>query len=219
MRSWLLDEATFTHHCQLLLQRSEQLRDGWSWEAIQGNQEGYLRKTSLKSSIICPCSDLRRPAGEPEQHDQAALSAPGPGGSDDEEDSVCASHAALCSSQTLQHEYHVLYSCSYGTPVLYFRISTLDGRSLSLQEVWNSFHPSFRSRIQASPLSTVTQQEHPLLGQPFFMLHPCRTEEFMKPVILEANNQKRLLNCVVTWLSVVGPLVGLDVPLEYSSVP
>lgn len=26
-------------------------------------------------------------------------------------------------------------------------------------------------------------QEHPLLGQPFFMLHPCRTEEFMRPVL------------------------------------
>lgn len=26
-------------------------------------------------------------------------------------------------------------------------------------------------------------KEHPLLGQPFFMLHPCRTEEFMRPVL------------------------------------
>uniref|UniRef100_A0A3B4YDU2 Ubiquitin-like-conjugating enzyme ATG10 n=1 Tax=Seriola lalandi dorsalis TaxID=1841481 RepID=A0A3B4YDU2_SERLL len=67
-----------------------------------------------------------------------------------------------------------------------------EGRSLSLEEVWGSVHPNFRVRLQSSPLSTVTQQEHPLLGQPFFMLHPCRTEEFMRPV-LQAKHSGRLM--------------------------
>lgn len=98
-------------------------------------------------------------------------------------------------------------------------------------------------------------QEHPLLGQPFFVLHPCRTEEFVRPVVQAAEAQHRYcvymsricvfvclcvhphtdtggmrcnlcvwccccrkVNYVVTWLSVVGPLVGLHLPLSYSTL-
>ncbi|XP_053739645.1 ubiquitin-like-conjugating enzyme ATG10 [Synchiropus splendidus] len=222
MGCWLLDEKTFTRCCRLLLQKSEQLRDGWSWEPVQGTEEGYLRKTTLKPSVLCSCSDLRKSGSDPELHDQVSLDAacvPGITGIDDEDDEDGSACRAPGCSQVLQYEYHVLYSCSYGTPVLYFRTSTLEGRSLSLEEVCNSVHPSFRTRLQLSPLNTITQQEHPVLGQPFFMLHPCRTEEFMKPIVMEAHNQKRSMNYVVTWLSVVGPLVGLDVPLKYCSIP
>jgi hypothetical protein len=31
-------------------------------------------------------------------------------------------------------------------------------------------------------------QEHPILGQPFFVLHPCKTNEFMTAVL--KNSQK-----------------------------
>lgn len=42
---------------------------------------------------------------------------------DDEDDGVCAVSAG--SSQVLQYEYHIVYSCSYSSPVLYFRAFTL----------------------------------------------------------------------------------------------
>ncbi|XDV54696.1 hypothetical protein PO909_022928, partial [Leuciscus waleckii] len=122
---------------------------------------------------------------------------------------VCEIHAVL------RYEYHVLYSCSYQIPVLYFRASTLDGNPLSLEEVWSNVHPNYRQRLQQGPWDTLTQQEHPLLGQPFFMLHPCRTEEFMKPALDLAQAENKRVNYIVTWLSVVGPVVGLDVPLTY----
>lgn len=34
-------------------------------------------------------------------------------------------------------------------------------------------------------------QEHPLLGQPFFMLHPCKTQDFMRPVLQAAQDSHR----------------------------
>ncbi|XP_047016601.1 ubiquitin-like-conjugating enzyme ATG10 isoform X3 [Ictalurus punctatus] len=42
-------------------------------------------------------------------------------------------------------------------------------------------------------MSALTQadEEHPLLGQPFFMLHPCHTEELMRPLIIMADAKKR----------------------------
>nr|XP_020441130.1 ubiquitin-like-conjugating enzyme ATG10 isoform X1 [Monopterus albus]XP_020441132.1 ubiquitin-like-conjugating enzyme ATG10 isoform X1 [Monopterus albus] len=234
MSSCLLEEVTFHRCCQMLLQQSEQLRDGWSWEPVQGSQEGYLRKTALKSAVISsnPVWDLQGsisdsgshtschsgPDEQGEEKDQSVLVASVDadatnGAIHDDNDGVCM--VSEGSSQVLQYEYHIMYSCSYSTPVLYFRASTLEGRSLSLEEMWNSVHPNFRLRLQNSPFTTITQQEHPLLGQPFFMLHPCRTEEFMRPVLQAAQDQHRPLNYVLTWLSVVGPLVGLDVPLKY----
>lgn len=42
---------------------------------------------------------------------------------DSGDDCVCP--VAASSRKVLQYEYHVLYSCSYATPVLYFRVSTL----------------------------------------------------------------------------------------------
>ncbi|XP_068604688.1 ubiquitin-like-conjugating enzyme ATG10 [Brachionichthys hirsutus] len=231
MRSWAMDEQDFHRCCRLLLEQSKQLRDGWSWEAVQGSEEGYLRKTSLRSVVIDSRPmrklDRRRSALErrascrpvPNQRaddkEQLLLGdAPSMGSdTDDEDDLLCV--ASEGSRQLLQYEYHILYSCSYSTPVLYFRAFTQEGRSLSLEEVWGSVHPNFRLRLQQSPLHTLGLQEHPLLGQPFFMLHPCRTAEFMRPVVQAALDQHRPVNYLLSWLSVVGPVVGLDVPLKY----
>ncbi|AWP04631.1 putative ubiquitin-like-conjugating enzyme ATG10 [Scophthalmus maximus] len=209
--SWCMLEETFHSCCQLLLQQSEQLKDGWSWEPVQDSQEGFLRKTALRSLVInsSPVWDQSLPVASNDA-DSITVDIVD---DDDEDDGVCM--VSEDSSQVLKYEYHILYSCSYSTPVLYFRAFTLEGRSLSLEEVWSSIHPNFRLRLQDSPLHTISQQEHPLLGQPFFMLHPCRTEEFMRPVMQAAQDQHRPVNYVLTWLSVVAPLVGLDVPLKY----
>ncbi|XP_028449584.1 ubiquitin-like-conjugating enzyme ATG10 isoform X1 [Perca flavescens] len=243
MSGCALDEENFRRCCRLLLQQSEQLRDGWSWEAVQGSEEGYLKKTALRSVVVdsSPAWDHEGSASDSEPHtscrswsDQQGQEEKQAGlvlsvdadsikggiedeedGEEDEDDGVCV--VSEGSSQMLQYEYHILHSCSYSTPVLYFRAFTQDGRSLSLEEVWSSVHPNFRLRLQNSPLNTITLQEHPLLGQPFFMLHPCRTEEFMRPVLQAAQDQHRSVNYVLSWLSVVGPVVGLDVPLKYAT--
>lgn len=41
----------------------------------------------------------------------------------DEDDGICLVPEG--SSQVLQYEYHIVYSCSYSTPVLFFRATTL----------------------------------------------------------------------------------------------
>uniref|UniRef100_A0A3B5LEC1 Ubiquitin-like-conjugating enzyme ATG10 n=1 Tax=Xiphophorus couchianus TaxID=32473 RepID=A0A3B5LEC1_9TELE len=202
----VLDEEQFRLSCQLLLQRSDQLGDGWSWEAVQGSEEGYLRKTALRSV----------PSDWGPLHDQKGFTAST--GSDflrAEEEDDGSYTVTNSSSLVLQYEYHILFSCSYGAPVLYFRAFTLEGRSLALEEMWSTIHPNYRLCFQNCPLNAISQQEHPLLGQPFFFFHPCRTEEFMGPVLQAAPDQGRPVNYVLSWLSVVGPVVGLDVPLQY----
>ncbi|TMS09854.1 hypothetical protein E3U43_002513 [Larimichthys crocea] len=100
MSSSVLDEQNFHHCCRLLLQQSEQLKDGWSWEAVQGSEEGYLRKTALRSVVTDsrPVWDHEGSSSESEPHtpchtglDQSGLVAPVDADSiegdiDDEED-------------------------------------------------------------------------------------------------------------------------------------
>ncbi|XP_040027623.1 ubiquitin-like-conjugating enzyme ATG10 [Gasterosteus aculeatus] len=225
--SCALDERDFRRCCRLLLRRSKQLRDGWSWEPVQGSEEGYLRKTAVRSVFLDPegsGSDSEPRAsgpsgpGQQEEEEEAADTDRRviEDEDEDEDEGVCGVSAG--SSQVLQYEYHILHSCSYAAPVLYFRAFTQEGRSLSLEAMWSSVHPNYRLRLQSSPLNTISLQEHPLLGQPFFMLHPCRTEEVMRPVLQAAHEQHRPVNYVLSWLSAVGPVVGLDVPLKYSTL-
>ncbi|XP_056369966.1 ubiquitin-like-conjugating enzyme ATG10 isoform X6 [Oenanthe melanoleuca] len=124
-----------------------------------------------------------------------------------------------CSAEeVVRYEYHVLYSSSYQVPVLYFRACFLDGRPLTLDEIWGSVHASYQARLQEGPWDTITQQEHPILGQPFFVLHPCRTKEFISAVLSGSQEHHRHTNYIILWLSTVGPVVGLNLPLSYAKL-
>ncbi|XP_064129828.1 ubiquitin-like-conjugating enzyme ATG10 isoform X5 [Loxodonta africana] len=120
-------------------------------------------------------------------------------------------------SEVIKYEYHVLYSCSYQVPVLYFRASFLDGRPLTLKDIWERVHECYKTRLLQGPWDTITQQEHPILGQPFFVLHPCKTNEFMTPILQNSQKIKRNVNYITSWLSIVGPVVGLNLPLSYAN--
>uniref|UniRef100_A0A8C5TSV3 Ubiquitin-like-conjugating enzyme ATG10 n=1 Tax=Malurus cyaneus samueli TaxID=2593467 RepID=A0A8C5TSV3_9PASS len=89
---------------------------------------------------------------------------------------------------------------------------------LTLDEIWGSVHASYQARLQEGPWDTITQQEHPILGQPFFVLHPCRTNEFISAVLRGCHKHRRHTNYIVLWLSTVGPVVGLNLPLSYAKV-
>ncbi|MED6253476.1 hypothetical protein ATANTOWER_030733 [Ataeniobius toweri] len=140
MSCHVLDEEQFCLCCQLFLQRSNQLEDGWRWEAVQGLKEGYLRKTALRS-VPTDWGPLHKQEGvglhsEPETpwdstgHEKENLDLVASTGPDiprvdmDEEDDGSYTETNS-SSLVLQYEYHILYSCSYGAPVLYFRAFTL----------------------------------------------------------------------------------------------
>lgn len=55
----------------------------------------------------------------------------------------------------------------------------------------------------------LTQQEDPFTRTPFFMLHPCRSEEFMSNVLVAK------LNPLITWLSSIAPMVNLKLDTTY----
>lgn len=110
-------------------------------------------------------------------------------------------------NECLKYEFHVVYSESYSVPVLYFNISHLDGSLLSLDDVWKLFMHKNTSNMY----ETLTQQEHPILHRPFFLLHPCHTEELLRKVA-DQTAKKRFL----FWLSIFGQSIGLPVSVNYA---
>ncbi|XP_074240282.1 ubiquitin-like-conjugating enzyme ATG10 isoform X2 [Saimiri boliviensis] len=214
-----IGEKTFQRCCAEFIKHSQEIGDSWEW----------------------------RPSKE-------AFELP----SDD-----CEVIEAPEASQVIKYEYHVLYSCSYQVPVLYFRASFLDGRPLTLKDIWEGVHECYKTRLLQGPWDTITQQgyqrtaclfchedpysqkmtiyepgcnllpstmsvatlildfpdsesEHPILGQPFFVLHPCKTNEFMTPVLKNSRKINKNVNYITSWLSIVGPVVGLNLPLSYA---
>ncbi|KAL9951819.1 hypothetical protein ACROYT_G044554 [Oculina patagonica] len=138
-----------------------------------------------------------------------------------EEDDDCAMPGDLESSvkkEFLKYEYHVVYSISYNVPVLYFTASQQDGKLVSLEEVWENVPDVYRERLEYEKWTFLTQQEHPYLGVPFYQLHPCHTADMMKRVssVTEELETDRSANYLVTWLSTVGPVVGLNISPAYS---
>lgn len=113
---------------------------------------------------------------------------------------------------TLTWEYHVLYSHSYCVPTLYFNAWATDGRLLSLEDMWRRVHANFQHSLQEDRWSVLTQQEHPVLRRPFYMLHPCRTAQILG--CFEGKSP----NIVITWLSAMGPVIGLTLDPQYGEM-
>ena len=63
---------------------------------------------------------------------------------------------------------------------------------------------------------SLTQHPHPVLQTPFFQLHPCHTENWMEVVAKNSGTGEKFGNYLVTWLSFVGPNVGLYLDNGYA---
>eukprot|EP01135_Chromosphaera_perkinsii_P006345 Nk52_evm74s485 gene=Nk52_evmTU74s485 len=81
------------------------------------------------------------------------------------------------------YEYHVVYSASYSVPVLYFKGSRLDGTPLTLSDVleWG-VRDDLSESLASEKLYSISQKEHPMLGTPFFTIHPCNTVSLMSEI-------------------------------------
>lgn len=114
----------------------------------------------------------------------------------------------------LRAEYHIIYSHSYQVPVMYFRVHDLKGQMMTdPSELVNSLMKSsptcHLTSLSGSLLEGLTQMPHPYHQTPYFQIHPCKTSEWMA-------NCPLTNSFVASWLSHVGPIVGItDMPSQY----
>ncbi|KAL2653482.1 hypothetical protein R1flu_021610 [Riccia fluitans] len=83
------------------------------------------------------------------------------------------------SGQSSRCTYHVMYNESYRVPSVFFRGYYPDGRPINWFEVGLSLSAEFAQRIDENKWTFLTQEEHPYLHLPWYMLHPCGTSGIM----------------------------------------
>lgn len=73
------------------------------------------------------------------------------------------------------------------------------------------FRIHFRPDSKEDMLSVISQQEHPVLLRPFFMVHPCKTWEFL-------SDTSEKTNVLVKFITSVGPVVNLSINYSYGKI-
>lgn len=186
------------HRCiTQFLKTSDRLVDGWVLHNKEAPEAAYLvKKITVLDADNTPGVDATLlPLEEPLDdvlEDENVITRPTAG--------------------ALTWEYHVLYSHSYCVPTLYFNAWTADGRMLGLEDMWSHVHTNFQHSLQEDRWSVLTQQEHPVLRRPFYLLHPCHTAQVLG--CLEGKSP----NIVITWLSAMGPVIGLTLDPRYGEI-
>lgn len=187
----------------------------WSWALppkrpwIAAHEaEGYL---SLENVFLRGSSK--------EDHDQVSdrgKEEPSCSGQDDTIDSTILVQSHF--DEMHRYDFHIVYSTSYRVPVLYFRAYCSDGQPLVLDDIEKDLPGNSAKLLMESKWTFITQEEHPYLNRPWYTLHPCGTGEWMKLLLsTDASRDKHQVefeNYLVSWLSVVGQVVGLRIPFE-----
>lgn len=176
----------------------------WCWQAsthpfaasVGGGYLSCVQRTVLPPPLppeAAPAAAGALPPTDQPSSAQRKAGSPGPASTssgdvgfaiqEEEEDpaSVAGSPAGSSSPpQLLTLTCHVAYHPSYRVPVLYFEAVGPNGVPLGLGAVLSALPQLRQAAASGKPHTVVTQEEHPLLRRPFYMLHPCQTEAIMQ---------------------------------------
>ncbi|CAI0390553.1 unnamed protein product, partial [Linum tenue] len=194
----------------------------WTWVkslevpifATNQVEEGYL---SLENVCIVKSND-----------DEVASCVEGEASLYDKEDEESTDSATLVQTssgndnvQPYYFDFHIIYSASFRVPVLYFRAYCSDGRSLGLNEIESVLPANSAKVLLESKWTFITQEEHPYLNRPWCKLHPCGSSDWMKLLFqaVEKVDRPAMELYLVSWFSVVGPVIGLGIPIQMLKEP
>ncbi|XP_026763620.2 ubiquitin-like-conjugating enzyme ATG10 [Galleria mellonella] len=116
------------------------------------------------------------------------------------------SHEGENENTLLRAEFVIFYNLSYGVPSFSFNIWNSAGVLLTLEDIRTM---SFITIKREDFYSVITQQEHRLFLRPYFVMHPCHTATLL------ATLKNKSKNIIVTFLSLITPLLRLKLPFEY----
>ncbi|ELT88047.1 hypothetical protein CAPTEDRAFT_225544 [Capitella teleta] len=201
----LLSEDEFHQGIYELKELSDRIGDLWVLASEKSSK--FLSKRVIQYLPLCPEQTDDSPRDEiavlEKEESLETLS-------DLEITATETSERILCSC-----EYHIIFSSSYGVPVLYFNFYKQDGSLLKLNDVWSTIPDAFNDRLIEEKWTFITQQEHPIRHKPFFHLHPCHTGQLMK-ASSSLSTSNTPLEYIIRWMSSIAPVVHLNVPMKYA---
>ncbi|KAI8968177.1 autophagocytosis associated protein [Mycotypha africana] len=128
---------------------------------------------------------------------------------DDEDAASLFNNQVESNPVSIHLEQHIVYSASYQVPVLYFKaVFGSNGAPLSLNDIHQYIVPKSRNPLHTTTPVVVSQNEHPVLGTPFWYIHPCDTSTLMRTLTFQPEDY------IKTWLSVYGPLVKCPISMD-----
>merc|ERR1712086_207248 len=100
-----------------------------------------------------------------------------------------------------------MWSIVFLVPVMFFNIYTSGGKLVSVDQLLDVL-PQLRGNNTDTGWCYLTQAEHPVLGIPFYQLHPCNTATFMSN--LWAKDECTAQQWVSCWISLVESTLRLS---------
>ena len=136
---------------------------------------------------------------------------------EDDEEALIGSEDAAKQPRII---YDILHSPSYQVPILYLTFKDLQrhagrkGSLPSLDELYDLLiPPAQRPQMQhVGVMGALSMTDHPISNAPAYFVHPCRTAEAMDAVT--GGHDVKPEEYLLMWLGMVGPSVGLTVPVE-----
>lgn len=128
-------------------------------------------------------------------------------------------------AQLLQWEHHIVYSPSYRDPVMYFAVHDQHGTPLSPAAALAALNissggggdaPEISHQAAAATPPAVSQEHHPFLHRPFYMLHPCQTDAVMALLVQEQYSDACTLSIGVASEESLSPKSGVDARAQYT---
>lgn len=115
--------------------------------------------------------------------------------------------------------YDIVHSSSYQVPVLYVTFKNLPYLLRGLPPPDSAYEMlvplSFRPQIDSiGPMGALSMTDHPITSTPAYFVHPCRTAEAMKAVMV--GKEIRPGGYLLQWMGIIGQSVGLGAPLEFA---
>ncbi|KAJ3173159.1 E2-like conjugating enzyme atg10 [Geranomyces variabilis] len=183
----------FTSEVASLEEKAKAL--GEPWMLIEcANQPAYLKRLVNV-----------RPTFQPAIDEEAVLE--GSVDLEQEPEDSATLHSGSPTEITL--EIHVVYSKTWRCPVLYFNAWNADtGTPVCFDALKNSVRDSLPNvdltTRTAYNMPVITQQDHPVLGTPFYSIHPCETATLMAEML--SNTDAADGRYLLLWLSLVGTI-------------
>jgi len=152
-------------------------------------------------------------------------------GEDAEEDACALLPPTSITSETeivvVDWELHIVYNEIYNTPALWLKATRSDGVPLTREEVARlcGVGVGEGEGEEEGGWTVLSQDEHPILGQPFFFLHPCGTPGRMTRLLMVVDgegvgkdgdgDEKKTqagLTYLIKWFGLVAAVLGLRFP-------